>query len=157
VPAAAWALGVTCLIDQLLLLGEVGAKQTDDGMLLSMAIGAIVTGWVAAGVLRARTVRLAIAGVLLVLGLLSFGINCVDGGMDAVVGWVGIHFVASAVSVAALVWFTRTDYFAWRRRNPQADGPSLAPLVAIAVLVGLLGGVVSTPARATRIWVHVEV
>ncbi len=154
-PAAAWALGVSCLVDQLLLLGEVGAKEPDDGMLLSMAIGALATGWVAAGVLRGRTVRLVIAGVVLVLGLLGDGIECVDGGTDGPFGWAGVHFVASAVSVAALLWFTRSDYFTWRRRSPRADGPSLAPLVAIAVLVGVVAGLVNTP-ETTGIWVHVD-
>ncbi len=143
------------MVDQLLLLVEVGAKQADDGMLVSMAIGALVTGWVAVGVLRGRTVRLVIAGLVLVLSLLGYGIECVDGGSDAALGWAGVQFVASAVSVAAFIWFTRTDYFAWQRRGPQVGGPSLAPLVAIAVLVGVLAGVVNTPERATRIWVHV--
>jgi uncharacterized membrane protein len=156
IPMAAWVLGLSCLLGQLLLLGEVGAKEADDGMVVSMAIGALVIGWVAFGVLRGRTVRLVIAGLLLVLGLLGYGIDCVDGGTEAVLGWPGAHLGASAVSVAALVAFVRTDYFARQRRSPRAAGPSLAPLVAIAVLVGLLGGAVNIPERSTQLWVRVS-
>src|SRR3712207_3932820 len=141
-PAAAWALGLSCLAGQLMQLAEVGIKPADDGLLLSIVIGALATTWLSAGVLRGRTVRLVIAALLLVLGLIGYGIDCVDGGTDAVFGWSGLQMVVSLVSVASLVWFTRTDYFAWRRRHPRDAGPSLAPLLAIAVVVGLLGGVV---------------
>jgi len=154
-PVAAWVLGFSCLAGQPLQLGEVGTKRADDGMALSVALGAVITAWVASGVLRARTVRLVLAAAVLGLGLLGYLIECSGGGADAVFGWTGVQLLVSAVSVASLVWFIRTDYFAWRRSHPRADGPSLAPLLAIAVLVGLLGGVVNTPERA-GIWVRVN-
>ena len=154
-PVAAWVLGLSCLAGQLLLVADVGTKPADDGLVLSLVLGVVLTTWVASGVLRGRTVRLVLAGLVLVLGLLGSVLECVDGGADAVLGRPGVQLVAAAVSVASLVWFTRTDYVAWRRHHREADGPSLAPLLTVAVLVGLLGGVVDTP-PGTGLWVRID-
>lgn len=156
VPAAAWALAWSSLAGQLLLLAEVGAKPVGLGMAVSMLVGALLVRWVALGVLTARTGRLVIAWVLLALLLLAYLVEAVDGGTDAILGWPGVHLVAAAASVASLAWFTRSGYFAWQRGRPDAPGPSLAPLVAIAVLVGVLGGVVNTPQVGTGVRVEVN-
>src|SRR3712207_9060777 len=86
-PAAAWVLGLSCLAGQLLQLAEVGAKQADDGLLLSLVLGAVATAWVSSGVLRARTIRLVLAALFLTAGLGLFPLACCGGGAPPVFGW----------------------------------------------------------------------
>lgn len=157
VPASAWALALSSLTAQLLQLGQVGVRPEGPGMVLSMVIGALLVGWVSFGVLTGRTVRLVLAWVLLVLALLGDAIaalEAVDDGADTVLGWPGADLVTSAVAVASLARFTTSRYLAWQRTRPQAPGPSLAPLVAVAALVGLLGGVVTTPQTGAEVQVR---
>ena len=139
-PAAAWALAWSCLIGQLLWLAAVGTRTPDVGMALSVLLGPLIIGWVAAGVLTARTGRLVLAWIVLPLSLIGNGLSLVDG-----VGgprWPALHLLASIAAVASLGWFTSTDYFAWQRSRPDVHGPSIAPPIMIAVAVGVLGGIV---------------
>lgn len=140
-PAAAWALTGSCLAGQLLRLADIGVKPVDAGWVPSMALGGLLVGWTASGVLAARTGRLAIAWVLFVLGVLADGGTLVDAGVDGLTGWPLAHFLTSTAALLSLMWFTTTSYYAWQRTRPRVKGPSTTPLVLVAVVVGLLGGV----------------
>lgn len=145
-PAAAWALTGSCLVGQLLLLADVGAKPVDEALVPSMALGGLLVGWMASGVLAARTVRLAIAWVLFVLGVIAGGLTLVEAGVDGLTGWPFTHFLTSTAALLSLTWFSTTPYYFWQRTRPRVKGPSRTSLVLVAVVVGLLGGVL--PARA---------
>jgi hypothetical protein len=49
----------------------------------------------------------------------------------------------TAVALAGLARFHRSDWYAWQRTRPSAhEGAPIGTLVAIGVLVGALGGLV---------------
>jgi hypothetical protein len=49
----------------------------------------------------------------------------------------------TAVALAGLARFHRTDWYAWQRKKPPAhDGAPIGQVVAIGVLVGVLGGLI---------------
>lgn len=147
VPAAAWGLAWSCLVGQLLLLGERGA-QSSDAVPLSMLLGAVLVAWVSHGVLTGRTGRLVLVWVLFVVTAIGDGVALLDGGLSGVTGWPFVRLTASLVQIVALVWFTRTEYFAWQRSRPRVPGPPLGSLIAVAVVVGILGGVTGSAADA---------
>jgi choline-glycine betaine transporter len=137
VPAAAWTFAWSCLVGQLLALIEGGPDESNQ-VILSMLLGAVVVGWFSYGVLRARVVRVVVVWILFVLGTLALLVTMAD---DPT-GWHLVQLVLTVVQFAFFVQFTRTGYYRWQRSRPQQPGPSLSGLVAIALLVGALGGVV---------------
>lgn len=147
VPAAAWGLAWACLVGQLLLLGERGA-QSSDAVPLSMLLGAILVAWVSHGVLTGRTVRLVLVSVLFAVTAIFDLVALMDAGIAGVSGWPFVGLAASLVQLAALVAFTRTEYFAWQRSRPRVPGPPLGSLIAVAVVVGILGGVTGSASDA---------
>ena len=98
---------------------------------------------VPAGVVRARTVRLVLAWVVLVLSLLGelVGLVTVDSPGRAVL--VGLLLVTTVVSLAGLAGFRRSAWYAWQRTKPSPrEGAPIGTLVAVGVLVGALGGLI---------------
>lgn len=152
-PDAAWALGLVCLVGQLARLAEVGITDLDTWPVSSL-LGALIVGWFANGVLTARTVRLWIVwflfGILVPLQLLAV----VHAGLEGLAGWPGVNLVLAVVQLAALAWFCRSDYFAWQRTRPAVPGPSRASLLAVAALVGVLGGVIAVPETGNGVGFH---
>ena len=105
-----------------------------------MPLSALVVAWVSSGVLRARTVRTWLAGILLVLGALFGGLGLLeDTSLLAVV-----RVVAIVVAAVALVAYTRSDWYAGLRETRRRV-PALGGLVALAFLVGALGGLTAAP------------
>ena len=140
-PRSAWVFAWLCLGDQLLQLLLRGPSESDAvWVLLSVVLSAAVVRWFAIGVLQARTARLVVVWVLLCLVLL-LGIagTLVDVDAPGVVG-----LLASTCEVIALAVFCSTPYF--RRRRARGDAPrrDLAGILAIAVVVGVLGGVTAS-------------
>lgn len=147
VPVAVWVLAWSCLAGQLLLLGERGV-QSSDAVLLSIPVGALLVAWVSFGVLTGRTVRLVLVWVLFVATAVGDGVVLLDAGATGVTGWPLVQLAASMVQLGALASFTRTDYFAWQRSRPRVPGPPVGSLIAVAVAVGVLGGLTPSPAPA---------
>lgn len=148
-PPAAWALACACLGGQVLMLAEQGA-QSEDAILGSMLLGALVVGWVAHGVLTGRTVRLAFVWILFVVAAIANTVGVVD----HLTGWGFVHLVASVAQLACLAWFTRTDYFAGQRAKPRHQRPPLGALIAVAIVAGALGGVIgATDSSPTHVQV----
>ena len=61
-----------------------------------------------------------------------------------------VDTVMTAVQLGSLVWLYRTPWFAWQRTRPEG-GPSIQPLMLLAVLVGVLAGVIGTDSSAVRV------
>lgn len=127
------------LADQVLYLVQWGPRVSDEPVeiLVSVVAGALVVGWFSAGVLRARMVRLVIVWVLLGLALLGH-LVVVFGGEAA--GWPVVHLVMTGLQVVVLWSFCNTGYFRGQRAARQ-HGPPLGSILAIAILVGALGGI----------------
>jgi hypothetical protein len=147
----AWA----SLAGQAVLLFDRGGRLGDEvSLLLSVAVGALLVGYISAGVVRARTVPLVVAWVVLVLSAIGelVGLVTVDDLGEAALELLPLG--TTAVALLGLARFRRTAWYAWQRTKPPAR--EVAPtgrLVAIGVLVGVLGGAVGSvdDSRDTRI------
>jgi hypothetical protein len=137
-PRSAWVFAWLCLGGQVVQLLLRGPNESDPvWVVLSVVLSALVVRWFASGVLRARTARLVVVWVLLCLVLL-LGIAGTLVGVD-VPGVVGL--LVSTGEVIALAVFCSTPYFRRRRARRDAPRADLAGILAIAVVVGVLGGV----------------
>lgn len=140
VPRSAWVLGWASLTGQVATLAERGANATESA-LISVPSSAPVVAWVSYGVLRARMVRVWLAGVLLLLMALFGLVGLVgDASLSALVA-----AAAAVVAFAALLGYTRSDCFALLREEPRRPAPAFGGTVALAVTVGALGGLTATP------------
>lgn len=140
-PRSIWVVAWGSLASQVLLLADRGvAFDSWAGVVLSVCFGALLVGYVSAGVVRARPVRFVLACVVMVLGALSELVNVLSApGQDAL---DVLTLLASVAVLGALVVFRGSDWFLWQRtRSPDSGRAPIGPLVAVAVLVGVLGGV----------------
>ncbi|WP_107775080.1 hypothetical protein [Nocardioides sediminis] len=145
-PRAIWVVAWASLAGQVVLVLRQGVRH-DDGVSLvgSVVLGVLLVGWVSAGVVRARTVRLVLAWVVLVLGLVAevVGLLQADGPGGAALAALALG--TTVVALAGLARFRRTDWYAWQRTRPPTHlGAPIRQLVAIGVLVGALGGMASS-------------
>ncbi len=152
VPGSAWVLGWACLAGQVASLFQRGPTDVLSA-LISVPLSALVVAWVSSGVLRARTVRTCLAVILLLLMAL-FGVLglVVDISLSAVV-----VAVAAVVAVVALVAYARSDWYAGLRGETRQAVPALGGLVALAFVVGALGGLTAAPADDGRSGFHIRV
>ena len=141
-PRSIWVVAWASLAGQAPLLARRGGRLDDEvSLVLSVVLGALLVGYVSAGVVRARTFRLVLAWV--VLGLSGIGelvglVSVDDLGQTAV---AVLSLATTAVALAGLARFHRTDWYAWQRTKPSThEGAPIGQLVAIGVLVGVLGG-----------------
>jgi hypothetical protein len=147
-PAAAWALAWSFVVGQLVSLVMHGTQPAEDWPLSSL-LGVVVVAFFSYGVLRARMVRFWLVTVLNGVALVVFLVVLLDGGTLADL----VDLVMTAVQLGCLVWLYRTPWFAWQRTRP-AGGPSIRPLMLLAVLVGVLAGVIGTDSAAVRVDVN---
>lgn len=129
----AWA----SLAGQAVLMAQQGVRDANEASLVvSVVLGALLVAYVSSGVVRARTVRLVLAWIVLLLSLVAELVGLREAeALDV------LSLATTIVTVAGLALFSRTDWFAWQRDKPSTrQGASIGGLVAIAVLVGLLGG-----------------
>ena len=143
-PRSIWVVAWASLAGQAALLLRQGDRVADQvSLVVSGVLGALLVGYVSAGVVRARTVRLVLARVVLILGLIGglFGLVSVDDLGQATLALLSL--ATTAVALAGLARFRRSDWFAWQRTRPSArEGAPIGQLVAVGVLVGVLGGLV---------------
>ncbi|CUR60512.1 membrane hypothetical protein [metagenome] len=151
----AWA----SVASQVALLVRQGLRVGDDiSLLLSMAGGALVVGYVSAGVVRARPVRVALAWIVLVLSLVAelIGLAYVDALGDAAIALA--HLATTVVSLVALYGFSRTGWYAWQRTRPPTHlGAPIGELVVLGALVGVLGGLAGTSEDGANVTMNVRV
>jgi glucose dehydrogenase len=135
-PRSAWVFAWLCLAGGLLQLLLRGLSESDPiWVVLSAALSAVVVRWFASGVLQARTARLVVVWVLLCLVVL---LGVVGTRSDADVPGL-LDLLVSVAEVIALGVFCATPYFR-RQRTPPAPRADLGAVLAIAVVVGVLGG-----------------
>lgn len=152
-PASIWTVGWAALTGQVVVLADGGLRQANEvSILLSAVAGGLVVGWAAAGVVRARTFRLVLAWVLLVIGVVVelTSLSSSDGFIDAVP--LMFLFGCTVVAMTALWSFQKSGWFRWQRSRPPAgQGAAIGAVVALGVLVGALGGVLDPPAHGVHI------
>jgi hypothetical protein len=140
VPGEIWVFGWSFVAEGALQLLVRGPKDDAVSAVASMVLSALVVTFFAAGVVRARGIRVGIVAVLIGLGLVVGVVGLL---VDPTVS--GVLAVVFSGLQAWLLWrYTRTPWFAWQRTRPSA-GPSLTPILGVAVLAGLLGGLSATP------------
>lgn len=137
-PSSIWVVAWASLLGQVVLVVQQGVRHDDEvSVAFSIVLSAILVGYVCAGVVRARTVRLVVAWVVLVIGLIGelVGLTSADGPLAFV------SLATTVLALAGLAKFRRTEWYAWQRTRPSVrDGAPISGLVAIGVLVGVLGG-----------------
>lgn len=156
-PASAWVLAWTCLAGAVLGLLTRGPSRADAvSVMISVALSALVVGWVSAGVLQARPVRFWFAAILVgLVTVLSLVGVVVQLPTPEVVDLLDLALTAA--TLGALVAFSRTSYFRAHRADPARPDPALARLVLIAVVVGMLGGLAApAPGRDERHQIQVR-
>lgn len=142
-PTSLTVLAFASLAQQVVSLLVLGPKDDGASYLISMAFGGLVVGWVAAGVTRARTVRLALAWLVLVIVSLALVVDLLTTQPDDTTLLDALTLAFTLVSLAALREFHRTDWFIWQRTLPSTEqGEPIGAVVAIGVLVGVLGGII---------------
>ena len=143
-PRSIWVVAWASLAGQVVLLVHRGGRLDDEvSLALSVVLGGLIVGYVSAGVVRARTVRLVLAWVVLVLGVIAglVAVASVDDLGEAAVPMLSL--ASTTAAVAGLAAFHRSAWFAWQRTKPSAhEGAPIGRLVAIGVLVGAMGGLV---------------
>lgn len=158
-PRSIWVVAWASLAGQVLLVARHGGRVGDDAeQAVSMVLGALLVGFVAAGVVRARRVRVVLAWIVLTLSLLGWIALLVSADAPGQIAYAVLQLVAGAVSLIGLASFRRSEWYAWQRsRPPRHEGPSIGRLVAIGVLVGTLGGYVGLVDEGTTMRVDVDV
>lgn len=151
----AWA----SVAGQVAVLVRQGLRAGDDiSLLLSMVGGALIVGYVAAGVVRARPVRVALAWIVLVLSLVAelIGLAYVDSLGEAVIALASL--ATTVVSLVALYGFSRARWYAWQRTSPPTHfGAPIGELVVLGALVGVLGGLAGTSEDGVNVNMDVRV
>lgn len=138
VPTSAWALAWSFVLGQVLVLVERGTQQ-QSSMPLSILLGVALVVFFSHGVMRARLIRFGfvvlLTGLAVVLGLAGL---VVEPSAWGAVSWL------MSVAQAWLLWtYAQSPWFAWQRTRPSG-GPSLAPILAVAVVVGVFAGVLGS-------------
>ncbi|MFS3128563.1 hypothetical protein ACLM5J_09175 [Nocardioides sp. Bht2] len=139
-PRAAWVMAWLFLIGQVAGLMVQGLTRSDPvGVLISVVLTALLTWWFASGVLAARTVRLVIVWILLSAAV-ALGFVWIAIGGDEVTTADVVTFAFAVAQLVALGSFCSTDYFKERRAGRPASRAAVEPLLLMAVLTGILGG-----------------
>jgi hypothetical protein len=141
-PSSIWVVAWASMAGQAGLLAQQGVRLDNElSVVLSVVLGAVLVGYVCAGVVRTRTVRLVLAWFVLVLGLIADLVDLLSVDDLGQAPLVVLSLATTVVALAGLVRFRRTDWYAWQRTKPSVrDGAPIGQLVAIGVVVGVLGG-----------------
>ena len=158
-PPSIWVLAWAALAGQVLLVARHGGRVGDDAaQVASMVLGAAVVGYVSAGVVRARRVRVVLAWVVLALGSIGgvADLGSADGAGEAALAVLAL--VVGGAALAGLAGFCRSDWYVWQRTRPSTrEGASIRRLVVVGVLVGALGGYVGLVDDGVTARVNVDV
>ena len=134
VPTSAWALGYSFVVGQSLALFERGT-QPPENWPMSIALTVALVVLVSHGVMRARAIRFWLVGVVVAIAAAQGAVGL----FVAPSTWDVLELALAVVQLTLLRTYYRSTWFALqRRRVPGA--PSLAPIMFVAVLVGVMGG-----------------
>lgn len=145
-PPSIWAVAWASLAGQAVLLVTHGVRH-DGGVpaVVSVILGALLVGYVAAGVVRGRPIRTVLAWVVLVLSFIAEGVSVVSEDDLGRATLAALSLMTTVVALVGLAQFRRTDWCAWQRTWPSVHvGAPIGQLVVIGMLVGALGGVVGS-------------
>ena len=134
-PSSMWWFAWSFVVGQVLELGRRGA-QSEDNWVLSALLGAVLITFISHGVLRARWVRLSLVVLLIGLSAILELVSLVAEPS----GWTASALALSLVQAVLLYRYIQSDWFEHQRQR-LPGGPSLTPILAVAALVGVLGGV----------------
>ena len=147
-PTSIWVLAWASLASQVVTVATRGIKAENEVSLVgSVLLGVLLVWFFSVGVIRARMVRivLVLSGIAELVAV--FNPDDATGALRAIVG-----LVTTAVSLLALNQFRQSAWYAWQRTKPPTDqGESIGGLVAIAVAVGALGGLVGPAEDGFRV------
>lgn len=145
-PPSIWAVAWASLAGQAVLLIAHGVRHAEGfAVAVSVILGALLVGHVAAGVVRGRPIRTVLAWVVLVLSFIAEGLSVVSEDDLGPGTLAALSLMTTAAALVGLAKFRRTDWCAWQRTRPSAHvGAPIGQLVAIGMLVGALGGVVGS-------------
>lgn len=158
-PRSIWVVAWASLAGQVLLVVRHGGRVGDElSQVLSMALGALLVGYVSAGVVRARRVRVVVGWVVLTLGFIGGFANLVSVDDLSQAAHAVLALAVGAASLVGLATFCRSDWYAWQRTRPSPrEGASIGQLVVMGVLVGALGGYVGLVDAGVTTRVNVNV
>ncbi|TGN65285.1 hypothetical protein EXE59_15950 [Nocardioides eburneiflavus] len=158
-PLSIWVVAWASLAGQVLLVVRHGGRVDDEvSQVVSVVLGALLVGYVSAGVVRARRVRIVLAWVVLALAFIGGLVDLVSVDDVGQAAHALLALAAGAVSLVGLAQFCRSDWYAWQRTRPSArEGASIGQLVVIGVLVGALGGYVGLVDAGVTTRVNVNV
>lgn len=141
-PRSIWVVAWASLAGQVLWLLGRGVRLDDDlSLLVSVVLGALLVGYVSAGVVRARTGRLVLAWVVLVLGGLTELVGIFFHDDPGAIAFAVLSFTTTALALGGLWRFRHTEWYAWQRTKPSTrEGAPIGQLVGIGVVVGAMGG-----------------
>ena len=146
-------IGKPYTASQVVTIATRGIKAENEVSLIgSVLLGVLLVWFFSVGVIRARIVRVVIVWIVLVLSGIAelVAVFNQDDATDALPAIVGL--VTTVVSLLALNQFRQSAWYAWQRTKPPTDqGESIGGLVAIAVAVGALGGLVGPAEDGFRV------
>ena len=143
VPREMWWFGLSYVAQGAVLLLAYGPQRDVGTAAASMVASAALGALFAHGVLRARGFRTGVVAVVVVLPVVLGLLGLVVGSEPT--GLVDVAGIAFGLVQCWLLWrYTRTPWWDWQRTRPER-GPSLVPLLAIAVLAGAIGGLADLP------------
>ncbi len=134
-PASIWWFAWSYVAGQVLELIRRG-PQSDESWVLSALFGITLVTFVSHGVLRVRWVRFWLVVVLVALAPVLELVGLIDEPSS----WGVASLALSSVQAVLLHRYTRTAWFEHQRQR-RTGGPSLGSILAVAALVGALGGV----------------
>ena len=145
VPTSAWALGYSFVVAQSLALIERGTQPSENWP-ISIALSVALVVLISHGVMRAGAIRFWLVVVLLsvvaVLGLVGL--------IVAPSPWDALGLALTLVQLTLLRRYYRSQWFALQRQHVPG-APSLTPIMLVAVLVGVMGGVLGAGSNGVNV------
>jgi hypothetical protein len=145
VPASAWALGYSFVVGQSVALFERGTQPSENWP-ISIALSVALVVLMSHGVMRAGAIRfwlvVVVLSVVAVLGLVGLVV--------APSAWDALWLALTLVQLTLLRSYYRSQWFALQRQHVPG-APSVAPIMLVAVLVGVMGGVVAAGSNGVNL------
>ena len=121
-PRSIWVVAWASLAGQAVLLVRQGGRLDDEvSLVLSVVLGVLVVGYVCAGVVRARTVRLVLAWVVLTLGVIGGLVGLVWADDPSRAALAVLSFATTAVALGSRDTSARSARGRSRRPTPSRD------------------------------------
>ncbi|WP_210649039.1 hypothetical protein [Nocardioides sp. SYSU D00065] len=149
VPTSAWALGYSFVVGQSLALFERGTQPPEDWLIsIALSVALVVLG--AHGVMRARMIRFWLVVAVVIIAAVGGVVSL----FVAPSAWDVLELGLTVVQLILLRTYYRSEWFALHRQNVPG-APSLAPIMFVAVLVGVMGGMLGAGSNGVSVTFNV--